>query len=307
MDGARPIDDTGPQSGKSNIWIAAGSTTGSARLKESMKIGIHAYGEDALTADGVDRARAMGAEGVCLGIMGIDGFAEDGVVRGDAMSDAVARYHDAGIEVPAGHVGSVPNEMMVGEPGFEEDYRKLVANIERMAAVGIQSLILYVTPERPSDPGDEARAMEAFVAFARRLGADAESFGVGIACHPWLSRPGLLHGFRRLKEVCDQVPNRVFGITFCPGGALAGDDMADVMVNFKDRIHFAHLRDQIGLWDDFEEVFPGTGEVGVADLVRGLRDSGYDGLICPEHLGPPKPGRDLEADALQFMKDVRDN
>ena len=95
------------------------------------------------------------------------------------------------------------------------------------------------------------------------------------------------------------------GITYCPGGALAGDDMNAVRERFHDRIHFAHLRDQIGLWDDFQEVFPGTGEVGVAELVRGLCDSGYDGLICPEHLGPEQGGRDLEAEALQYLRDVR--
>jgi D-mannonate dehydratase len=270
-----------------------------------MKIGIHAYGEDAPTAAGVERALKIGAEGVCLGLMNIEGFAEDGVVRQEALADAVSRYRDAGIDVPCAHVGSVPNDLMVGKPGFEEDYRKLVANMERMAAVGIRSLILYVTPEKPTDPDDEALAVDAFIAFANRLGGDAEALGIGIACHPWVSRPELLHGFRRLEEVCGKVPHESFGITFCPGGALAGDDMGEVMEKFHGRIHFAHLRDQIGLADDFEEVFPGTGEVGVADLFRDLRDSGYEGLVCPEHLGPAEEGRDVEADALQFLREVR--
>lgn len=270
-----------------------------------MKIGIHAYDDSGPTAQGVDRARAVGAEGVCLGITGIEGFAQEGVVRQDALADAVARYHDAGIEVPAGYVGRVPDEMMISESGFDEDYRKLLANLERLASAGIRALVLYVTPERPRDPDEEGRAVERFVAFARKLGADAESIGVDIACHPWVSRPELLHGYRRLDEVCRQVPQHAFGITYCPGGALAGDDMNAVRERFHDRIHFAHLRDQIGLWDDFQEVFPGTGEVGVAELVRGLCDSGYDGLICPEHLGPEQGGRDLEAEALQYLRDVR--
>ena len=270
-----------------------------------MKIGIHALGESAPTAEGVDRARSVGAEGVCLGISRIEGFAQEGVAGQEALADAVARYHDAGIEVPTGHLGNVSTEMMLSEPGFEEEYRKLRANLERMASVGIRSLVLYVTPDRPRDPVEEGRAVERFVTFARKLGADAESIGVSIACHPWVSRPELLHGYRRLEEVCQLVPERAFGITYCPGGALAGDDMAAVRERFQGRIHFAHLRDQIGLWDDFQEVFPGTGEVGVGALVRGLRDCGYDGLICPEHLGPAEEGRDLEAEALDYLRDVR--
>ena len=270
-----------------------------------MKIGIHAYGENGPTAKGVDRARTVGAEGVSLGITEIEGFAEEGVARQEALAEAVARYHDVGIEVPAGYLGNVPTGMMLSEPGFEEDYRKLLANLERMASVGIRSLVLYVTPDRPKDPVEEERAVEGFVTFARKLGADAESIGVGIACHPWVSRPELLHGYRRLEEVCQLVPERAFGITYCPGGALAGDDMAAVRERFRGRIHFAHLRDQIGLWDDFREVFPGTGEVGVAELVRGLYGCGYDGLICPEHLGPEPQGRDLEAEAVDYLRGVR--
>jgi D-mannonate dehydratase len=174
-----------------------------------------------------------------------------------------------------------------------------------MAAVGIGSVLFYTTPERPQDEVEEERAFAAFVAFCQRLGADAEAMGIGIACHPWVSRPELLHGFRRLAEMCRQVPQPAMGITYCPGGALAGDDMNEVRGQFQGRIHFAHLRDQIGRWDRFEEVFPGTGDVGIPDLIRGLCDSGYTGLLCPEHLGPEPSGRDLEAEAIAYAKQLR--
>ena len=91
---------------------------------------------------------------------------------------------------------------------------------------------------------------------------------------------------------------------FCPGGALAGDDMHVVRERLCDRLHFAHLRDQIGLWDSFEEVFPGTGDVGIPALIRELQDGGYQGLLCPEHLGPEPPGRDLEAEAVAYAKEL---
>ena len=174
-----------------------------------------------------------------------------------------------------------------------------------MAAVGIRAVLFYTTPERPNDPAEEARAFEQFIAFCQRLGADAEAIGIGIACHPWVSRPELLHGYRRLAQMCRHVPQEAMGITYCPGGALAGDDMSAVREQFRGRTHFAHLRDQLGRWDGFEEVFPGTGDVGIPDLVRGLRDSGYDGLLCPEHLGTEPPGRDLEAEAVAYAKELR--
>jgi sugar phosphate isomerase/epimerase len=270
-----------------------------------MQIGIHAFGKNAATDEGVARARAVGAEGVCFGVMGVEGYAEEGVPGLAALRDAVNRYHDAGIAVPAGYADRFSNEMMLNDPSREAEYRRLLANLERMAAVGIRSIMFYVTPERPKDAAEEERAFDNFVAFCDKLGADAAAIGIDIACHPWVSRPELLHGFRRLEQMCRRVPHSAMGITYCPGGALARDDMHAVRENLRGRLHFAHLRDQKGAWESFEEVFPGTGDVGIPALIRGLRDSGYEGLLCPEHLGPEPPGRDVEAEAVAYAKEIR--
>ncbi len=269
-----------------------------------MQIGIHAFGENAATAGGVARAQAIGAEGVCLGVASVPGAVE-GVPPLEGLRDAVHRYQDAGIAVPAGYAGRFSNAMMLNDTACEAEYHRLSSILEGMAAAGIRAVLFYTTPERPKDPAEEERAFEAFTAFCQRLGADAAAIGVGIACHPWVSRPELLHGYRRLTEICRRVPQEAMGITYCPGGALAGDDMAVVREQIGGRIHFAHLRDQIGRWDSFEEVFPGTGDVGIPELIRGLRDSGYTGLLCPEHLGPEPPGRDLEAEAVAYARQLR--
>jgi sugar phosphate isomerase/epimerase len=232
----------------------------------------------------------------------VAGSAESGAPDTDALRDAVHRYHDAGITVPAGYAGRFSTELMLNDPARQAEYDRLRTNLERMAEVGIASVLFYVTPERPADPVEEARAFENFVAFCDRLGADAAAIGIRIACHPPVSWPALLHGYRRLSEMCRRVPHNAMGITYCPGGALAGDDLHAVRENLRDRIHFAHLRDQIGTWEAFEEVFPGTGDVGIPGLIRGLRDSGYQGLLCPEHLGPRTLERDLEAEAVAFAK-----
>ena len=269
-----------------------------------MQIGIHAFGKNAATAEGVARARSIGVEGVCLGVSAVEGYAAEGAPPLPALRDAVNRYHDAGIAVPAGYADRFSNAMMLNDPSCEAEYRRLLANLERMAAVGIRSVLFYVTPERPADPAAEERAFDQFVAFCDRLGADAAAIGINIACHPWVSRPELLHGYRRLEEMCRRVPHPEMGITYCPGGALAGDDMHAVRERLQDRLHFAHLRDQIGLWQSFEEVFPGTGDVGIPALIRKLRDCGYQGLLCPEHLGPEPPGRDLEGEAVAYAKEL---
>ena len=112
---------------------------------------------------------------------------------------------------------------MLGDPAREEEFERLRATLEVMAAAGIEAVLFYTTPARPSDPDEEERAFERFVTFCTRLGAAADDLGIGIACHPWVSRPELLFGFRRLQQMCERVPHSKLGITYCPGGALAGD------------------------------------------------------------------------------------
>ena len=200
-----------------------------------MQIGIHAFGEKAATAEGVGRAQAVGAEGICFGVSSVPGAAE-GVPPLEGLREAVHRYQDAGIAVPAGYGGRFSNAMMLSDASREAEYRRLITTLERMAAVGIRAVLFYTTPERPQEPVEEARAVEQFIAFCQRLGADAQAIGIGIACHPWVSRPELLHGYQRLAEVCQHVPQEAMGITYCPGGALAGDDMLAFREQFRGRI-----------------------------------------------------------------------
>ena len=271
-----------------------------------MKVGIHAFTPDSHTAAGVQRARDVEAEAVCLMVTELPGVAERGVPDADAVRAAVGLYGDAGIDASAGYAGRWSNEMMLNAPDKAEEFERLRSTLAAMAAGGMTSVLFYTTPERPADPAEEEQVFDQFVLFCDRLGAVAGDLGIGIACHPWVSRPELLHGFRRLHQMCERVPHSAMGITYCPGGALAGDDMHAVRENFQGRIHFAHLRDQIGDWRKFDEVFPGTGDVGIPDVIRQLAASGYEGLLCPEHLGPEEPGRDVEAEAVAYGKSLRD-
>ncbi len=272
-----------------------------------MKVGIHAFDANSHTAAGVERARAAHAEAVCLTVDHVEGAAERGVPDAEALKAAVGRYEEAGIPVPAGYAGRWTNELMLDDPAHTEEFERLRKTLTVMAGAGMRGVLFYTTPARPADAAAEEQAFGRFVSFCNKLGTITDDLGIGIACHPWVSRPELLHGFRRLHQMTQQVPHSTVGITYCPGGALAGDDMHQVREQFRGRIHFAHLRDQIGDWRKFDEVFPGTGDVGIPEVVRKLRDSGYQGLLCPEHLGPGRPGHDVEADAVAYAKQLRDS
>ena len=118
-----------------------------------MKIGIHAFSADSHTQAGVQRARQVEAEAVCLMTTAIPGSAEKGAPDVDALREAVGRYRDAGIDVPAGYAGRWSNELMLGDPAREEEFERLRATLEAMAAAGIEGVLFYTTPARPKNTG----------------------------------------------------------------------------------------------------------------------------------------------------------
>jgi len=271
-----------------------------------MKIGIHAMSGERTPEEVIGRCREIGAEGVCLGCSTIKESAESGVPDAGHLREVVGRFRDAGLDVAAMPGTRCSDAMFYGEPEGQSEKAALYLTLERLAGAGVNAVLFYATPMPPEDESMYQDRLRRVTEFFRDLGEHCDAVGINIASHPWFSRPGLFHGYRTYREMCKEIPPKRIGITYCPGGSLAGDDLSQLIDDFQGRIHFAHLRDQIGNWESFEEVFPGEGECEVADLIRKLDATGYDGLICPEHLGDPAPGEDREARAVQFIRTVLD-
>lgn len=271
-----------------------------------MRIGIHATNREQTPEDVIRRCRDIGAEGVCLGCSTIKESAESGVPDANHLEQVSGKLRDAGLEVAAMPGARYSDAMFFGEAEGRKEKDALYQTLERLAEAGVNSVLFYATPMPPEDETMYQDRLKRVTEFFQDLGEHCDAVGINIASHPWFSRQGLFHGYRTYREMCREIPNKRIGITFCPGGSLAGDDLPQLIDDFQGRIHFAHLRDQIGGWESFEEVFPGEGECEVADLLRKLHATGYDGLICPEHLGDPAPDEDREARAVKFIRTVLD-
>lgn len=269
-----------------------------------MKVGIHASNRDQSPAELVQRCKDVGVDGVCLGCNVIDGFEGEGVPDTDHLNRVLDELRSAGVEVPSVLGARYSDAMFFGETDGEKERDALYRTVEVLAEAGVDSMLFWAIPSASEDATEKQEQLARVSSFYRKLGDHCATVGFNIASHPWVSRPGMFHGFETYTEMCKDIPTPNIGITFCPGGQLAGDNLPQVMDDFQNRIHFAHVRDQIGNWESFEEVFPGEGECEVAGLVRKLRDSGYTGLICPEHWGAGEPGEDREARAVAFIRDT---
>lgn len=137
--------------------------------------------------------------------------------------------------------------------------------------------------------------------FLQKVIPVARESGVLMACHPY-DPPGLPFGYqgadnwdspsifdaiKRYEKVADSPHN---GFQLCLGTVGEGlKNPADILpiveyLGRKGKIHQIHMRNIKGGLHDFEEVFPDEGVLDFVQIMRILRDTGFQWSICPDHM-----------------------
>ncbi|MDA1142498.1 MAG: mannonate dehydratase [Planctomycetota bacterium] len=147
----------------------------------------------------------------------------------------------------------------------------------------------------------DADAMwERITYFLERVIPVAEEHKVKMACHP--HDPGMPdEGFRGVDRVLGRVdgmkkfieicPSEYHGFNFCVGTVSENlkdpaNEICDVVRYFSERkkIFMVHLRNIRGSFLNFQEVYPDEGDVNLLKVVRALKETGYDGMLLPDHM-----------------------
>ena len=86
---------------------------------------------------------------------------------------------------------------------------------------------------------------------------------------------------------------------------IPGGDVPALVLEFAGKIHFCQLRDHSDRWPAGREGPLGEGQVDLPAVITTLRDTNYQGILNPEHLGKPRhPGEDLETKAVTYIKSI---
>jgi mannonate dehydratase len=152
--------------------------------------------------------------------------------------------------------------------------------------------------------------------FLREVVPVAEAAGVRLALHP--DDPPLeeVRGLPKLvtqpdmyQRVIDTVPSRSNALEFCAGtiAEMTTGNVYDAARRYasQDRIAYVHLRNVVGHVPHYREVFIDEGEIDVKRLLAVLRDSGFDGVIIPDHspqMSGPAPWHAGMAYAMGYLK-----
>jgi mannonate dehydratase len=138
----------------------------------------------------------------------------------------------------------------------------------------------------------------------------AKQFDVRLACHPY-DPPGLPFGyqgaenwdspsvFAAIKRYEAVVESPYNGFQLCLGTTAEGlkNPRTEILpiveyLGKRGKIYQIHMRNIRGGLGDFQEVFPDEGEMDFFQVMRILRDTGFAGSICPDHMPrhPDDPG-----------------
>lgn len=185
----------------------------------------------------------------------------------------------------------------------KKDLESVLQMIKCFGEASIPAVLFYTYMRRPDSKQEESKAWKSLMDFYAAVAEQAKKSKVQIATHGHFHPDYLIWNLESIQRLLADVPNPYNGVTYDAGIlTLADSDPYEGVKALSGRIHFAHARDVVGNWKQFEEVFLNEGAVDYPRILNLLKEVGFDGVMCPEHLGPAKAGENLEARAVVYLQ-----
>ena len=117
--------------------------------------------------------------------------------------------------------------------------------------------------------------------------------------------PDVFEGIKRFAQLYESPAH---GFNLCLGSIASGltDPKTEILpvikwVGERRQIFNVHLRNIKGGWNNFQEVYPDNGDLDFAQIIKELRDVGYDGMVMPDHIPHHEdPASGLQGYAFAF-------
>lgn len=141
---------------------------------------------------------------------------------------------------------------------------------------------------------DDQKLFENLKYFLERIMPVCDQYDINMAIHPddpaWsvFGLPRIITSKENILHMMEMVDNPHNGVTFCTGsyGTNLKNDLSDMILALKGRIHFAHIRNlKFNSPTDFEEAahLSSDGSFDMYAIMKALYEIGFDGPIRPDH------------------------
>ncbi len=208
-----------------------------------------------------------------------------------ALEEAIVQARRFGLSIPVVESGPPIDRIVLGLEGWREQTQEWIHSLERLGRFGVDADVDPNTVSGLENPISLEQTLENLRRFLLAVIPAAEAAGVNLAMHPDDPPVTPICGYERVMSSVESFDwlleahaSPMNGVTLCAGcfGEL-GLDVSALVERFRDRIHYVHLRNIHGRLDDFIETFPDDGDLDLADLIRTLHASGFDGYIRADH------------------------
>jgi len=271
-----------------------------------LRIGIHSSERNHVEL--IRYCRQIGVDAVCLACSAIQGYDEGGYPDLEALKVLKHRLEEVEINLEAMILSRWPSqEVLLGKSSSEKELEAICLTLEAIGKADVGTVLIYPEVDRPVGRLKEEECWRGIRKFYDALIESAERAHVRLANHAFYHPWKVIRNTETLVRLLEENPSPYNGVAYCQGLYQSGDDPYEAITLFGEKIFLAHARDLKKLryphW--FEEVFLGEGDIDVPKTLRLLRAVGYDGIICPEHLGPQKnEGDDLQANAVNYLRRI---
>lgn len=226
------------------------------------------------------------------------------MARGDPQkvgSDLKAYIDSLGYSIPQAHLSYCRG--LIGEDALE----RLKAELDMLAALGVGNAVLHVAG------GVEMEAAARYAAWVenlRRLSDFVEGSGI-VLCLENLMTVEPTRTAHSLLQLIQDSGGKNMGICLdtghlhvCNCRGLANQTQGEFIRVAGDKLRALHINDNNGQLDTHQMPFSARYGVDWADVMRGLRDVGYQGLFNLEIVGEWGGSDEIKAAKLAFVQTV---
>lgn len=249
--------------------------------------------------------KSLGLARVMLGCWSVPGYGEIEYLSPDALKEIKEPLDKAGIGVEMFWHGESNVGLMMDPEKGEGVLDRFYKTLGTLGESGVPFASVMNTVSVPEESARESLWGKMTGVYKRITGKAGEN-GVAIVSHTGWKPSTLVWNTETLLKLFEEVPSPGNKALFCAGSIWsAGDEMKRSVKALGDRIGVVHFRDSRERLGGCEEMPLGAGGVEFRDVVAALAETGYRGVIIPEHLGSVAGEKDRTATTAMAVGFIR--
>jgi mannonate dehydratase len=205
----------------------------------------------------------------------------------DMYREWKAMFDDEGFTVESWAIPHWTAEMLYPGEGRDRGMDLIGRSLANLEVLDVHTAHTFGFLPRASEPENERKQWDAMIDLYRETLRRAADHGVRICVHYGWGKDLMVWNAETLLRLHAEIPHEGLGVLYCPGCFYsAGDNVIETTRRLKGLIFLVHARDSNTVGPECVNMHLGEGKIPYRELLKTLDETGYPGVVVPEHLGP---------------------